>query len=504
MIEETIHIHDKYQFEIKLGYPLESHKKSTVYNIETYVFFPNSLGINRHSYKKTDFYNDIQAYIRLKTPTVLLKDMVHGQESPLQKLRTSIERLLVQADKTSITDYEYQVKMFCCIFKSAIRDHVSFLSTRVTAGDIDDLFVKYFESIVDITRHFRELRSIINVPVIDENTFSVYVFGDEYLSLLIESYTYELLELLNTREFPEKAAYRARLLELIAHELEYRKKNHYPSLPDAKTTNEVFLFRSGVLKKYMGSVLFLNTRVKQEGELLEQIVFALAAGVAMIFATAAAFFAQSTYTNLSLPLFIVLVVSYMFKDRLKELIRWYLGSKLHNLLFDHKRNIYYSPGEKIGWCKEGFTFLKGHKIPSKILKLRDRDHLTEIENGWMGEKVLLYRKRIKLFRKKLEHVYRDYQVESVNDITRLNVLKFLSKMDNPKKPVYVLEGEGYRKIYGKRVYHLNMIIKYSMQEATLYKRFRIVLSRNGIKRIEESVFDEEYQRYNTKNPISRF
>ena len=137
-----------------------------------------------------------------------------------------------------------------------------------------------------------------------------------------------------------------KLLDLITHEITYRQKNHYPSIPHAHSTNEEFIFRTGVLKKYMGNVLFLNTRIKQEGELLEQVVFALAAGVAMIFAASAVFFAQSAYASVSLPLFIVLVVSYMFKDRIKDLTRGYLGSKLRHLLFDHKMNIYYSPKEK--------------------------------------------------------------------------------------------------------------------------------------------------------------
>ncbi len=122
------------------------------------------------------------------------------------------------------------------------------------------------------------------------------------------------------------------------------------------------------------------------------------------------------------------------------------------------------------------------------MQLRDRDH---IEDGWSGEKIILYRKRIKIFRKKLQRVYRDVQIESINDIMRLNVMRFLSKMDNPKKHVYICDGQNYRKIPAKRVYHLNMIMKYSMEGQSLWKRFRIVLSRNGIHRIEEVVSDEE-------------
>jgi hypothetical protein len=491
MIEETIHIHDKYQFEIKLGYMLASNKRVTFYDVETYIFLPNSLGISHYTYKRDDFYNDIQAYIRLKTPTVLLKDIASGTQNPLEQVKKSFKQLISQPNRTTISQYEYQIKLFCCILKSAIRDHVYFLSTKVHARDIEDLLVKYIESIHEITLEFRELRSIINVPTIDEILFSRYLFGDEYISLLIESYTYELLELLQDRKFANKTLYKGKLLALIKREIEYRKDNQYPSIPDEHSDNEGLIFRASVLKKYMGSVLFLNTLIKGEGEFLEQLVFAVAAGLAMIFATGVVFFSQFTYGNFSLPLFIALVVSYMFKDRIKEWTRLYLGNKLHNVLFDYKMNIYSGLKDKIGWCKESFTFIQEHKIPPEILKLRNRDHITEIENDWIGEKTILYKKQIKIFRSKLKRAYRDLQVESINDIMRLNVRKFLNKMDNPKKQLYVYDGQEYRKIYGKRVYHLNMIMKYSLGDTSLYKRFRIVLSRNGIKRIEDVVFDEE-------------
>ena len=91
-------------------------------------------------------------------------------------------------------------------------------------------------------------------------------------------------------------------------------------------------------------------------------------------------------------------------------------------------------------------------------------------------------------------MYHDYQVESINDIMRFNVLKFLSKMDNPKKSVYVSDGQTYQKIPGRRVYHVNMILKYFMKKNVFYKRFRIVLSRNGIRRIEEVLFEEDVPR----------
>jgi hypothetical protein len=192
-----------------------------------------------------------------------------------------------------------------------------------------------------------------------------------------------------------------------------------------------------------------------------------------------------------MPLFVVLVVSYMFKDRVKEFIRAYLGTKLRARLFDHKRNVYYNAKEKLGWCKESFTFLKSDKIPETIVKLRAKDHITEIENDWVGEKIILYRKQVKLFNRPLKSIYHDYPANSIVDIMRLNVGRFLSKMDNPKTPIYVCDENSCQKIYGNRVYHINMIMKYSENRRVRYKRFRLVLSQNGIKRIEEATIDTD-------------
>ena len=55
MKSDSINIHDKYQFDIQLDYNLNQSSKKTVSDIEAYLFLPNSLGLNRHSYKRDDF-----------------------------------------------------------------------------------------------------------------------------------------------------------------------------------------------------------------------------------------------------------------------------------------------------------------------------------------------------------------------------------------------------------------------------------------------------------------
>jgi hypothetical protein len=68
-------------------------------------------------------------------------------------------------------------------------------------------------------------------------------------------------------------------------------------------------------------------------------------------------------------------------------------------------------------------------------------------------------------------------------------------MDNPRQEMYLYTKEhGYKKAYADRVYHLTLIEKFSTHDKSFYNRFRIVLTRNGIKRIDEVVQDTDYSK----------
>ena len=491
MIEDAVHIHDRFQFEIKLAYNLHDHADKTTYGVETYIFFPDTLGVNRHSYTKDDFYSDIQAYVRFKTPSRRINNLVAGDPNPLDKLKRRLTEVLARADYNTRSNYEYEAKMFCNIVKSALRDHVQFVRDGKQPVDVEDLVRKYADGIDALVAEYRKLRSEANVPGAHSDIFAIYLYADEYVSLLIETYTYQLLEYLRKHRSDMFEQYKVRLLAIVNREVAYRRENGYPSIPQEHSENEMLMFRKNVLKKYMGSALFLNTRVRREGELIIQAIFALAAGLAMLFATAVAFFTQRKYGTYTFPFVIAVVIGYMFKDRMKELTRLYLGGKVKRFLYDHRMNIYSSARDRIGRLRESFDFIKERDIPGKILRMRNRDHITEIESDWMGEKTILYRKRVTIFTKKLRAIYNNRQIESINDIMRFNVTRFLGKMDDPKKPIYVADETDYHRIYGERVYHLNMITRYIMENTIHYKRFRIVLNRDGIKRIETVADDEE-------------
>lgn len=484
MFEDSVAIHDNFRFEIKLSYQIAKSQKKTAYDIDAYFFIPYNLGINRETYTREIFYKDIQSYIRLKTPIMVLRQINEPETTPLTRLEESIQALLKQRNKLTRKNYEYHVKMVGCIIRSALRDHVNFTMKSLPA-DREYLIQEFVAESKKILQSYRALKPLLNVPIISEKSLAIYRFGDEFISLNVENCAFKLVKLLDKNVKSGIKALKNSLFELIDQEYKYRIAAEYQSDVDEKSKYEIFIYRWGVLKKYIGSALFLDTRTETEGRLLEQILYGLAAGFAMLIATLIAFYAQKYYGNLTLPLLAIIVVSYIFKDRIKEILRIYLLNKLAKFIFDHKTNIYGTGKVKIGICKEAFRFVKDEELPEKIKKIRKREHITEVENRWRGEKVIYYRKQIKLSSRQLKKVYQDYEFEGVNDIFRFNINRFLNKMDNPVKKIYQLKDNEVRAISGNRVYHINLIQKISRDDQASYKRFRLILTRKGIKRIEQ-------------------
>jgi len=110
---------------------------------------------------------------------------------------------------------------------------------------------------------------------------------------------------------------------------------------------------------------------------------------------------------------------------------------------------------------------------------------VEAENKVYNEKIILYRKLVELSASKINQ-YKGYPFVGINDITRFNLVNFVQKMDNASVPLYVPdEKNGYSRFDGERVYALHLIIRCEEQDGLYYRKFRILLNREGIKSIVE-------------------
>lgn len=485
MIDIRVKLHDKFSVEFKIGYIAELKGKENEFMMNTWFFIPYSLDINAQTYSKRDFYKDVKSNIRLITPIFSLKSIAQGQNTPFIYLETAFDVLVQEVSADTLSEYEYQIKMFSSIVKSALREEVIHIVSNPVEEDREYLINEYIANIRIITQQYRQLRRKINVVTIPKNAISYFLFGDEYISNLIDIHTFSLLDGLK-KEAP--ACYEStsdKLMQLIREEINYKKERGYLTAEkDSTENNRAVIFRRGMLKKYAESVLFLKASKKKDGIWVEQIYYSIAAGISMIFATIISFSFQKSYGNFTMPFFVALVVGYMLKDRIKELGRYFFAHRLSKRYFDNKTTISVK-NNPIGWIKEACDFITEDKVPEEVINMRARSDLLEAENREDNEKILLYRKLVEVDPEALER-YSQYETVGVNDIMRFNVSEFLQRMDSKEYGIYVPDEEGnFITVPGEKIYYLNFLMQFQYQGKINYKRFRLVLTHEGIQTIQE-------------------
>ena len=116
-----------------------------------------------------------------------------------------------------------------------------------------------------------------------------------------------------------------------------------------------------------------------------------------------------------------------------------------------------------------------------------RGRVSELEAGHcaLRETVIVYRRRISILDKQLKHLSH-YPLQGFNDIIRVNLRDFLRRMDSPHVPVYMNEGKGeFHTQAAEKVYYVHFVMRYRYQGKIGYRRFRITLTRRGIKGLME-------------------
>ena len=94
MININAKKHDNFSVEFKFGFNCTEDGVPDDFSVNTWMFVPNSLGVNSESYGKTQFYRDVKSNIRLITPMYSLSDIAKDSSQPLTLLRNSLERVV--------------------------------------------------------------------------------------------------------------------------------------------------------------------------------------------------------------------------------------------------------------------------------------------------------------------------------------------------------------------------------------------------------------------------
>ena len=459
MIEVDARIHDRYSLEFKMGFVAGSQPEERDFKVGMWIFVPSVLDITPASFTPSEFYRCVKSNIRLMTPQFRLCDIVGGKAAPLGNVISA-----------SDSDYEYQLKLFCAIVKSSLRAQVKVILAASENGR-----KALCEALVADIRAIFGAVDGLRASETGRNHTDCHDYCNEFLMNIVAQGCIKIY-----------LAGRNSDIAALLHEVDGRREaGGFPKIcAGSEDGNAAFLHRRGVLKKYVESLLYLRVPKKRDGVFAEQAYFSLAAGLAMIFATVVAWAFQRHFGNLTWPLFIALIISYMLKDRIKELMRFWFAHRLSDRYYDNRARMSIH-GTDIGVLKEAFDFIPQNRVPSDVDALRNSSHLFTAENHFSDENVLLYRKKVHLDRERMDKVS-TYSFSGVNDIIRLQVRPFLRKMDDPGQTFYLLDGQDeLQAVACSKVYHINIVLQYRYADVTESKRFRLTLDRDGINNLEE-------------------
>ena len=497
-VRQRVTIHDRYQVEIKVEYQLLP-SQQTRYTISTYFFIPQTLGVNDVTYLPAEFYRRIQNYIRLRTPRFTSQALLDDLASPL----CIIERILQERsfvvdgrnDQRLIDQCKFLRAILRRTLNRSLNQHWRLLAAspkRVEETAV--MFRHHLATVETILARYRRCGERIQQGLsngeVAADLLETYAMTDEALSLVVEENLLQALVLAESDPHPliQKDA-TAQLANYIRGEIAYRRQCGYGSILHFDGDNEQYLYRISALKKYTASVLYLGASVSREGATAEQLLFSLAAGISMLFATVVAFYFQSRYGAFTFPVFVALVVGYMFKDRIKELGRLLSLRLLQSHYYDRRIEIHtLQDNQWLGRMREKVVFLKAADLPPRIVEERNQGIMSIIENGAQGEQVLCYTRNVTLHTKAFARIYPDGPpITGVADILRLDVRPFLHKMDDPVEERMGLDGDRLRTVKCAKVYYINIVSVYTVggtKEQIVSQRVRVTLNRKGLVRLQ--------------------
>jgi hypothetical protein len=504
LIDSRIGVHDDNQFEVKLDYVIDPAARSNRYQVETYFFIPRSLGVDPHSYTREQFYADMQAYIRFKTPTVVLSALVDptNGRSPLNRIPKLLAKTRGTAAPLNLVDpLSHELRLLGCLMRANTRDMVAEISKRmesldgraserrVLVGDLRTGIESVVRDAVAVVERFRELRPSFMRPRRPQWVRELYAYTDEYISITVESYLTVIVRRIDADPQLRRAleTTRRKVVRFLAAEQEHRRGAGYAAVLSIASDNRSYVYRQSALKKFMSSVLFLDINKEQEGRRITHVVAGIAAGVAMLFSTIAAIWSQSKYGINSFAFVVAIVVSYVFKDRIKEWLRTYFSNKLTRWLSDYDATIH-DPVNNIvvGRCRETFNYIHPLKVPQEIYEWRHADATSVLEAESKPEVVIKYVKQITIRGRRIANFHG--RLHDINDIIRFNVAGFSSRMDDPTRRVDIFDPEAdvVRTVECPKAYHINVVMVLTAEgRAASIERFRVILDKGGIRELQE-------------------
>ena len=367
--------------EVKARFPLQA---GAAQRLNLRFFLPTQLQIDERSLPRDRFLAGMLTHtryqVRREGMALLASD---HPENPLVRL----------ADPET-ADAEYEIRMFCNLFHSALKDELRSPENHSAAVAQARIVLARFLEIADTSA----------VDADDRTRARQYL-----LSTTARRLAHHILS-----GSPGEDEMRAWLDEL------YRQGESYGI--DPLEQSEAAVMRDSALKKWVQSVLYLDVQESRRNDRIFHVTAGIAAGIAMTVAVTATIFAESRWAGGSLPWAIALVGAYIVKDRIKEMLRGGLIRLLPGVVQDRVHLVF-----------EG----DGTKVVRKVALVRyPVDEHSRNSERWRSVDL---QKRLTLKRRAIR---RHRRVDAIVEIVRLETSDWTMRMDRAWKEWPVRQDDG--------------------------------------------------------------
>jgi hypothetical protein len=495
---EEVHIRDMWQFELKSEFFPHLNVEKNRYVQEFFFFVPNSLQINRFTYSKEQFYEDQTNLIRYKTPEFSLAAILDlaNRKSPLARISTICKLPNTLDNQDALED---ELKLLANIVRSSLRNQTRRLIyelNRKMITQTPEPFLKEIEYLIQQLRHLKNELRTFNKMCKDNwhsGLFEKYFsYVEEFINNAIYHYLSGLLEVIRSKTSLSSQAVDQLICDFLLETQSIKDKKHLDTLIEEpeKIPSEQMIYRKSILNKFILDALLLNTNRISLDVKYRSWIGGLAAGIAMLVYILFFIWLGSVFIINSQPFLLLTVIVYILKDRIKDEIKSFSFKHAFKWFSDYTTEIR-SPNlkQKLGVIRESFSFLDEAALAEEILHKRTKEFHTVLEEVQRPESVLCY-KRTVLIEKPTKG--REGRRHGLNIIFRFNIHRFLLKASDPYEPYAVINPETRQlvNLLLPKVYHLNLIIKSTSlkedgTENIEFKKLRLIIDKNGIKRIEQ-------------------
>jgi hypothetical protein len=477
----SVRAHGRRSLEFKLEHEL-GRKDRPSFRTRALFVFPSSLAMSEERLSRSRWYANLRAYLRLYLPPASLSELAEV------KLYFNAEDAVAEG----VVSKRRAAKKLRRLFRlhaQRLRDASGLAREKV----ISELAESGHEAALASANSFVAELDAARLPLRNcagqVRTDPDHKLGrlirrcDEWLSLEVSGQLLQVMHALQEHDLVVPKACH----DLLDTEERWRESQSYPShLFDPQRDGSALLMCTSRLKKLMGTSLHLDLSAEAPSSGIQDLAFAIAASVAMLWAVGMQIItwwfvgnpvSPDAAPETILTFTVVAVLAYALKDKIKEGLRGWFRARIPDWLFDRKQ-VGRDDDEEMATAQESTRFL-------------GLDELSDSDRAWFKSSsplgvpvdVISYQRTTVLHADRLREAQPD--IAGLTEIVRFALRPWLTHMDNLSQPFWHRDDSAHIvKRKALRMYPVVLLIELSRPKETLRFTYKLHVSQRGLEEVE--------------------